>query len=103
MAQATRDAHGRPIAAVTGMGVVTSLGQGQADNWAALTAGRSGIHAITRFPTEGLRTKICGTVDFIPVEPFCAPMLSERLATLAAEEAGGASGSGRPGGLPGGR
>jgi 3-oxoacyl-[acyl-carrier-protein] synthase II len=101
MAQATRDAHGRPLVAVTGMGVVTSLGQGQADNWAALTAGRSGIHAITRFPTEGLRTKICGTVDFIPVEPFCAPMLSERLATLAAEEAVGQSGIGRPGDFPG--
>jgi 3-oxoacyl-[acyl-carrier-protein] synthase II len=101
MAQATRDAHGRPLVAVTGMGVVTSLGQGQADNWAALTAGRSGIHAITRFPTEGLRTKICGTVDFIPVEPFCAPMLSERLATLAAEEAVGQSGIGKQGDFPG--
>jgi 3-oxoacyl-(acyl-carrier-protein) synthase len=27
---------------VTGMGMVTSLGQGKADNWSALTAGRSG-------------------------------------------------------------
>src|SRR5215212_3984590 len=101
MAQATRDAQGRPLVAVTGMGVVTSLGQGQADNWAALTAGRSGIHAITRFPTEGLRTKICGTVDFIPVEPFCAPVLSERLATLVAEEAVGQSGIGTKGDFPG--
>src|SRR5215210_7588916 len=101
MAQATRDAHGRPLVAVTGMGVVTSLGQGQADNWTALTAGRSGIHAITRFPTEGLRTKICGTVDFIPVEPFCAPVLSERLATLAADEAVGQSGIGEKGDFPG--
>jgi 3-oxoacyl-[acyl-carrier-protein] synthase II len=101
MAQATRDAHGRPLVAVTGMGVVTSLGQGQADNWAALTAGRSGIHALNRFPTEGLRTKIGGTVDFIPVEPFCAPMLSERLATLAADEAVGQSGIGEKGDFPG--
>ena len=101
MAQAARDAHGRPLVAVTGMGVVTSLGEGQADNWAALTAGRSGIHAITRFPTEGLRTKIGGTVDFIPVEPFCAPMLSERLATIAAEEAVGQSGIGQKGDFPG--
>jgi 3-oxoacyl-[acyl-carrier-protein] synthase II len=101
MAQATRDAQGRPLVAVTGMGVVTSLGQGQADNWAALTAGRSGIHALNRFPTEGLRTKIGGTVDFIPVEPFCAPMLSERLATLAADEAVGQSGIGEKGDFPG--
>src|SRR5918993_2633772 len=92
MGKAMRDAQGRPLVAVTGMGVVTSLGQGQADNWSALTAGRSGIHAITRFPNEGLRTKIAGTIDFIEAEPFCAPALSERYATLAAEEAIGQSG-----------
>ena len=65
-----RDHLGRPIVAVTGMGVITSLGQGLDDNWAALTAGTSGIHNITRFPAEGLSTRISGTVDFIelPVE-----------------------------------
>src|SRR3954452_24655280 len=96
-----RDRQGRPLVAVTGMGIVTSLGQGQAENWQALTAGRSGIHAIERFPTEGLRTKIAGTVDFIEVEPFCAPMLSERLPTIAAEEAVAQSGAGRKGDFPG--
>jgi len=89
---ALRDKQGRPLVAVTGMGVVTSLGQGKDATWAALTAGKSGIHRINRFPTEGLRTTIAGTIDFIDVEPFCAPMLSERLAVLAAEEAVGQSG-----------
>ncbi|HZW47627.1 MAG TPA: beta-ketoacyl-ACP synthase [Microvirga sp.] len=89
---ALRDKQGRPLVAVTGMGVVTSLGQDKEATWAALTAGRSGIHRINRFPTEGLRTTIAGTIDFIDVEPFCAPMLSERLAVLAAEEAVGQSG-----------
>ncbi|WP_445501196.1 beta-ketoacyl-ACP synthase [Microvirga sp. G4-2] len=89
---ALRDKQGRPLVAVTGMGVVTSLGQGKDATWAALTAGQSGIHRINRFPTEGLRTTIAGTIDFIDVEPFCAPMLSERLAMLAAEEAIGQSG-----------
>ena len=84
---ALRDTKGRPLVAVTGMGVVTSLGQGKDDTWAALTAGKSGIHRIERFPTEGLRTTIAGTIDSVDVEPFCAPVLSERLATLAAEEA----------------
>jgi 3-oxoacyl-[acyl-carrier-protein] synthase II len=101
MASEHRDTSGRPIVAVTGMGMVTSLGAGKADNWAALTAGRSGIHTITRFPTEGLRTTIAGTVDFVPVEPFCAPLLSEKLATLAAEEAVGQAGIGSPGDFPG--
>lgn len=89
---AFRDKQGRPLVAVTGMGVVTSLGQGKDDTWAALTAGKSGIHRINRFPTEGLRTTIAGTIDSVDVEPFCAPMLSERLAMLAAEEAVGQSG-----------
>ncbi|NSY18181.1 beta-ketoacyl-ACP synthase [Neorhizobium sp. AL 9.2.2] len=61
------DHLGRPIVAVTGMGVITSLGQGLEDNWSALTSGTSGIHKITRFPTEGLSTRISGTVDFIKV------------------------------------
>ncbi|TNM64913.1 beta-ketoacyl-ACP synthase [Aliirhizobium smilacinae] len=61
------DHLGRPLVAVTGMGVITSLGQGLSDNWAALTSGTSGIHKITRFPTDGLSTRISGTVDFIAV------------------------------------
>ncbi|HEY8566109.1 MAG TPA: beta-ketoacyl-ACP synthase [Beijerinckiaceae bacterium] len=97
----TTDSKGRRPVAVTGMGVVTSLGQSQADTWAALTAGRSGIHAIERFPTAGLRTRIAGTVDYVPVEPFVAPALSEKLAMLAAEEAVSESGIGRPHDFPG--
>jgi 3-oxoacyl-[acyl-carrier-protein] synthase II len=84
---ATRDKFGRPIVVVTGMGVVTSLGSGKADNWKKLTAGESGIRTITRFPTDGLKTTMAGTVDFIPVEPFSSTDLSERLGELVAEEA----------------
>ncbi|MET3612341.1 3-oxoacyl-[acyl-carrier-protein] synthase II [Rhizobium aquaticum] len=65
MSNQFRDHLGRPIVAVTGMGVITSLGQGLEDNWAALTGGRSGIHDITRFPVNELSTRIAGTVDFI--------------------------------------
>ena len=96
------DWQGRPLVAVTGMGLVTSLGRGQDETWSALAAGRSGVRAITRFPTEGLRTRIAGTVDFVgTAEPFCAPALAERLAELAADEAVGQSGIGRPGDFPG--
>jgi 3-oxoacyl-[acyl-carrier-protein] synthase II len=96
-----KDSQGRPLVAVTGMGVVTSLGRGQSDNWTALTGGGSGIHAINRFATDGLRTRIAGTVDFVQAEPFCAPALSERLATLAAEEAVAESGVAGKGDFPG--
>ncbi|MFY8100572.1 MAG: beta-ketoacyl synthase N-terminal-like domain-containing protein, partial [Allorhizobium sp.] len=62
-----KDHLGRPIIAVTGMGVITSLGQGLSDNWSKLTSGKSGIHYIKRFDTEGMSTRIGGTVDFIAV------------------------------------
>ncbi len=60
-----RDKAGRPIVAVTGIGVVSALGVGKEDNWAKLTAGQSGIRTISRFPTEGLRTTIAGAVDHV--------------------------------------
>ncbi|WP_332681117.1 beta-ketoacyl-ACP synthase [Bosea sp. (in: a-proteobacteria)] len=96
-----RDSQGRPIVAVTGLGIVTSLGQGKQANWEALTAGRSGIHRIERFPTAGLRTTIAATVDFVFDRPVSAPELSEKLATLAAGEAVAQSGLGQPGDFPG--
>jgi 3-oxoacyl-[acyl-carrier-protein] synthase II len=98
---ATRDKFGRPIVVVTGMGVVTSLGSGKADNWAKLTAGESGIRTITRFPTDGLKTTMAGTVDFVPVEPFSSTDLSERLADIATEEAIAQSAIGSKGDFPG--
>lgn len=102
MSGPTRDSKGRPVVAVTGRGVVTSLGVGKSDNWAAATAGRSGIHRITRFPTEGLRTSIAGTVDTLKIPaPFCAPNLSHELARLAAGEAVSESGLGARGEFPG--
>ncbi|XYD10545.1 beta-ketoacyl-ACP synthase [Methylobacterium sp. NMS12] len=100
-ARSYRDARGRPLVAVTGIGVVSSLGQGQADTWAAMTEGRSGIHAIARFPTDTLRTRIAGTVDFLDTDPLVAPLLSERFAAVAAEEAVAQAGLGARGDFPG--
>src|SRR6266540_7369285 len=97
----SRDKAGRPIVVVTGMGIVTSLGAGKDANWAKLVAGRSGIHPITRFPTEGLKTRIAGTVDFVEAEPFSSPALSERLADMVAEEAVTQARIGAPGRFPG--
>jgi 3-oxoacyl-[acyl-carrier-protein] synthase II len=96
-----RDQAGRPIVVVTGMGVLTSLGIGAADNWRKLAAGESGIHAITRFATEGLKTRIAGTVDFVQVERLSSPELSERLAEMVAEEAIAEARIGARGDFPG--
>jgi 3-oxoacyl-[acyl-carrier-protein] synthase II len=96
-----RDQAGRPIVVVTGMGVVSSLGIGTADNWRRLVAGESGIHAITRFATEGLKTRIAGTVDFVPIDDPSSPELSQRLAEMVAQEAIANAGIGARGDFPG--
>ncbi|HZQ11983.1 MAG TPA: beta-ketoacyl-ACP synthase [Pseudolabrys sp.] len=97
---AMQDNKGRPIVVVTGLGVVTSLGAGKTDNWAKLTAGESGIRAIKRFPTEGLKTRIAGTIDFLG-EQSSSAALSEKFADLAVGEAIAQSGLGGKGDFPG--
>jgi 3-oxoacyl-[acyl-carrier-protein] synthase II len=84
---APSDKFGRPIVVVTGMGVVTSLGAGKEDNWRKLIAGESGIRTVTRFPIEGLKSTMAGTVDFVSVDPVTSTGLTERLAEMATEEA----------------
>ena len=87
MAASFVDHLGRPIVAVTGMGIVTSLGRGKQENWDALTSGKSGIHTITRFPTDNFNTTIAGTVDFMPESGQGASTLSYALAETAVAEA----------------
>jgi 3-oxoacyl-[acyl-carrier-protein] synthase II len=88
----TTDHLGRPIVVVTGIGVITSLGVGKKDNWDALTAGRSGIHAIRRFPTDDLKTRIGGTVDFLRSSDKGPSALTYELAETSAMEALGEAG-----------
>jgi len=95
------DKAGRPIVVVTGTGLVTPLGAGKDDNWRRLTAGESGIKRISRFATEGLKTTIAGTIDLVPLSPFCSTELGERLAIMAIEEAIGEAGIGLKGSFPG--
>jgi 3-oxoacyl-[acyl-carrier-protein] synthase II len=47
---------------VTGIGLVSSLGIGTDVNWAALTAGQSGIGPITKFDAAQFATRIAGEV-----------------------------------------
>lgn len=81
------DHLGRPLVAITGLGVVSSLGVGKEQNWSALVSGTSGIRAIGRFPVGNLRTQIAGTVDFLEESTKGPSALSRKLAMLAAGEA----------------
>jgi len=54
---------------VTGMGVISPLGNGLSKFWKALMEGRSGIGPITRFDTTGFSTKIAAEVrEFDPAD-----------------------------------
>lgn len=101
MTAATRDKLGRPVIAVTGIGIVTSLGIGKADNWANLTGGTSGIRQISRFPIEGLRTTIAGAVNHVYRDDMSPADLSKRVALLAGEEAIAQAAIGNEGRFPG--
>jgi 3-oxoacyl-[acyl-carrier-protein] synthase II len=95
------DHKGRPVVVVTGIGLVTSLGIGAIECWTRLKAGQSGVKTITRFPTEGLRTTIAGTVDNLDITPGSAHDLSTAMAEAAASEAIAQAGIGRASYFPG--
>ncbi len=100
-----KDHLGRPLVAVTGIGIVTPLGWGREANWAAVKAGTSGISRIRRFPVDKLRTTIAGTVE-LPEEAaggevVSSPVRVERMAAAAVEEALAQAALGEPGAFPG--
>lgn len=101
MSQSARDHMGRPIVVVTGIGIVTSLGEGKEDNWKNLTAGVSGVRKISRFPTDELRTQIAGTIDWQGEGRYFAPLHSINLAKSSAAEAIAQSAIGSRGSFPG--
>ncbi|MEF3306073.1 beta-ketoacyl-ACP synthase II [Paenibacillus sp. GYB003] len=53
---------------ITGMGVITPIGQNVEAFWDALTAGRSGISAIDAFDVSAYKTKIAGIVKHFDPE-----------------------------------
>jgi len=53
---------GRRRIAITGIGLISPLGIGVEENWAALLAGRSGIGPITKFDASEFPTRIAGEV-----------------------------------------
>ena len=55
---------------VTGMGMLTPLGNDVASTWQALQQGKSGIDFITHFDVEAYSTKFAGLVKNFEVEPF---------------------------------
>ncbi len=93
-------AKGNGPIAITGFGMVSSLGQGKEENWRRLSAGESGVRRISRFPIDNLKTTIGASVDFLDVKPN-GSNLSLEMARLATYEALAESGIAEPGSFPG--
>jgi 3-oxoacyl-[acyl-carrier-protein] synthase II len=55
---------------VTGMGIISPVGIGLENAWSNITAGRSGITAITRFDATNFPVRIAGEVKGFDVEPY---------------------------------
>lgn len=55
---------------VTGLGMLTPLGNDVATTWQSLQAGKSGIEFITHFDTEAYTTKFAGLLKNFDVEQF---------------------------------
>lgn len=67
---------------VTGLGIVSPIGNSADEVWSSLTQGRSGIRTITRFDTEGLSVKIAGEVKDFKVEDYIPPKDAGRMDTF---------------------
>ena len=52
--------------AITGMGVITALGDNPEDYWSNLLAGKSGIRTVTQFDPTDYTCKIGGEIDWDP-------------------------------------
>jgi 3-oxoacyl-[acyl-carrier-protein] synthase II len=55
---------------VTGLGMLSPLGNTVEDSWQGLIAGKSGIDEITRFDTEGFSVKIGGALKDLDLEEY---------------------------------
>lgn len=80
--------------AVTGAGIICSIGRNKGEVWQSIRESRAGIGALTRFPGETFPTTIAAEVEsqigaMLPISAREAKRLSrtDRLAVIAAAEA----------------
>ena len=51
---------------ITGLGMISPVGNSVSHSWNNILKGKSGVNNITKFNTEGFETKFAATVDFKP-------------------------------------
>ena len=64
---------------VTGLGMISPLGNTVADSWAGALAGKSGIGQITRFDVSAFPCRIAGLVRDFDVEKYMPAKEARRM------------------------
>jgi 3-oxoacyl-[acyl-carrier-protein] synthase II len=67
---------------VTGLGIVSPVGNSVAEAWSNILAGRSGIARITRFDPSRLASQIAGEVKGFDVSQYLSPKEARRMDTF---------------------
>jgi 3-oxoacyl-[acyl-carrier-protein] synthase II len=76
----TERAPGRPRrVAITGIGVVSSIGTGVVDFWRNALAGGSAVRPITRFDARPFRSRIAAEIDALPADDWVSAKRAKRL------------------------
>lgn len=70
--------NGRRVV-VTGLGMVTPLGNDVASTWEALKSGRSGINPIEHFDVSAFSTRFGGSIKALDYEPYLAAKDAKRM------------------------
>ena len=64
---------------LTGLGMISPIGNSVAEAWAAALAGTNGITRITRFDPSRLASQIAGEVKKFDVAPYMSPKEARRM------------------------
>ncbi|WP_345533718.1 beta-ketoacyl-ACP synthase II [Viridibacterium curvum] len=67
---------------VTGLGIISPVGNSLAEAWDNITHARSGITQVTRFDASGLPTRIAGEVKNFDVANYLSPKEARRFDTF---------------------
>mgnify|MGYP003635496114 FL=1 len=67
---------------ITGLGMLSPLGNTVNDSWKGVVAGKSGISTITRFDTENFAVKIGGQISGLDLDAYIDPKEARRMDTF---------------------
>ncbi|MEQ1591946.1 MAG: beta-ketoacyl-ACP synthase II [Thiobacillaceae bacterium] len=64
---------------ITGLGIISPVGNSIEEAWGSIVAGRSGITRITRFDTETFASQVAGEVKNFDVSAYLSPKEARRM------------------------